>query len=203
MTPWLKTSLATIAGLSLLAGCGGGGGSGGGGGGETPGTLPVAEDVTLQLAEDSSAVVPFVIPEGASLTALPTPTVGVLVEAAGVYTYTPPADYYGSASFNYSLTNNVGTSDPATVSITVDAVADELRLVSGPLPSEVLVGVPWTYTVTVIDPDDLDAPARTATVTVSGSVPSGMSVDGSTVNWTPSEVGRRRWRRDTGHAAGG
>ena len=46
----------------------------------------------------------------------------VSVSANGAYTYTPPANYYGSVSFTYTLTNGIGGTATATVNLTVTAV---------------------------------------------------------------------------------
>ncbi len=66
--------------------------------------------------------------EGPTIYALDTaPTNGsVTVNPDGTFTYTPNADFNGTDSFTYKVTNN-GAIETATVSVTVNAVADVLN----------------------------------------------------------------------------
>ncbi len=55
------------------------------------------------------------------------PTHGTITNfntATGAYTYTPATNYNGPDSFNYTVSDGVATSTPATVTITVTAVND-------------------------------------------------------------------------------
>jgi RHS repeat-associated protein/uncharacterized repeat protein (TIGR01451 family) len=70
-------------------------------------------------------------PEGNVLSAevVTTPTQGTLALAPnGSFTYTPAANYEGPDSFTYRTSDGTTTSEPATVSITVGAVAPDLRV---------------------------------------------------------------------------
>jgi len=48
----------------------------------------------------------------------------VSLKPGGSFTYTPAADYSGVDSFTYRASDGTATSDPATVSITVNPVND-------------------------------------------------------------------------------
>ncbi len=65
-------------------------------------------------------------PDGDALavTAVSAPAHGVVVLAAGGVTYTPAADFAGIDSFTYTVADAKGETATATVSITVEAVAD-------------------------------------------------------------------------------
>ena len=67
-------------------------------------------------------------PDGHALTVTtPNPTAlhgTVSCTAAGVCTYTPNANYFGSDSFTYGISDGHGGTDTATVSVTVTPVND-------------------------------------------------------------------------------
>ena len=50
---------------------------------------------------------------------------------AGAFTYTPDANYHGSDSFAYQLTDADGDFDTATVSVTVAAIPSKVTAISG------------------------------------------------------------------------
>jgi len=95
---------------------------------------PVANDDAYSVAEDGtlSAAAPGVLAndsdvEGQALTTtlLTPPAQGSLVLAAGGgFTYTPPANFHGSASFVYQASDGAGGTGTGTVTITVSAVND-------------------------------------------------------------------------------
>jgi hypothetical protein len=71
----------------------------------------------------------------------------------GLFTFEPEADFYGTANFEFAVTDNQGSVAKAMVSIAVENVNDPPRLV--PVPD--LTNSPETeileYQLTVIDPD--------------------------------------------------
>ncbi|HSH19069.1 MAG TPA: Ig-like domain-containing protein, partial [Draconibacterium sp.] len=83
-------------------------------------------------SEMNSQVIVFVkdndsgITEGSELTAPSTTTIGgtITVNTDGSVTYTPPTDYIGEDTFDYTITTTDGRIDSATVTITVLAPAD-------------------------------------------------------------------------------
>ncbi len=107
--------------------------------------------------------------------------------AGGSFTYTPNANYFGSDSFTYTVTDGKRTSLPATVSITVTAVNDVP--VAGADNYGVLKDTPLTISAAngVLRNDtDVDSPALTATLvqtTSSGALT--LNSDGS-FNYTPN-----------------
>ena len=95
---------------------------------------PVAVDDALTIDEDSGASTLDVLAndsdvdnslEGTNITLLTGVSNGTLVyNGDGTFDYIPDAEFSGSDSFTYTLTDPNGASDTATVSITVDAVND-------------------------------------------------------------------------------
>ena len=89
------------------------------------------------------------------------PSHGTLaLNADGSFTYTPAADYNGTDSFVYRADDGTDTGVPATVTITINPVADAPRATltsDGPVDE----GSPVTVAVTdAVDPDAADATFR-------------------------------------------
>ncbi|TWT70923.1 Ig-like domain-containing protein [Crateriforma conspicua] len=94
---------------------------------------PVAVDDTASVDEDSSVVISVLDndDDGAtnesdtlSITAVGTPSNGTAIDNGdGTITYTPAADFFGSDSFTYTITDGTDT-DTATVTVTVNPVND-------------------------------------------------------------------------------
>jgi subtilisin family serine protease len=92
---------------------------------------PTATDDTASTAEDSATTIDVLANDGdvdgdpLSVSAVGAPGAGsVAVEADGRLTYTPAANYSGSDSFSYTVSDGASGTDSATVSITVSAVND-------------------------------------------------------------------------------
>ena len=89
---------------------------------------PTASDVAVTTAEDTAAAVTLTgsDPDGDELTyaVVSSPAHGTLSGTAPNLTYTPAADYSGTDSFTYTVSDGAFTSSPATVSITVTPVND-------------------------------------------------------------------------------
>jgi large repetitive protein len=93
---------------------------------------PVADDETLTTSEDVQGAVNVLVgdtdADGDPLsvtTSAPAATHGtVSCSAAGTCTYTPDADYSGSDSFEYTVSDGRGGTDTGLVSVTVTAVND-------------------------------------------------------------------------------
>src|SRR5581483_10676198 len=56
----------------------------------------------------------------------------VVVNANGAYTFTPAADFNGTATFQFTASDGIATGAPATVTITVSAVNDAPGFAKGP-----------------------------------------------------------------------
>jgi hypothetical protein len=122
------------------------------------------------------------------------PARGVLSGAWPEFTYTPAANFNGTDSFAYTVTDDAGAvSAPATVSITVAAVNDAPRFVKGadiaaPFNSGSKTIRGWA---TSISPGPADESAQTLNFTVTQnntalfSAPPALSADG-TLTFTPA-----------------
>jgi len=91
---------------------------------------PVAADVSLTTAEDTSSAVVFsatdVDEDDLTFIVVVQPTHGVVSEdPIGSFTYTPANDYNGSDSFTYKANDRTDDSNVASVSVTVDPVNDQ------------------------------------------------------------------------------
>jgi uncharacterized delta-60 repeat protein len=102
-----------------------------------PNRAPVAASISVSLNEDTtlSASLPTATDaDGDTITYARTaaPSHGtVTVNAGGGYSYVPTANYFGSDSFGYSVSDGRGASSAYTVSITVNGVTDTLNGTAG------------------------------------------------------------------------
>ena len=97
----------------------------------TPNTAPVAVDDTATLVQDTTVSGDVLANDtdadtGNTLTVNTTPVVDVangmlVLDASGMYTYTPTAGYVGPDSFEYEVSDGNGGVDTATVNLTVTA----------------------------------------------------------------------------------
>lgn len=72
----------------------------------------------------------------------------------GVYTYTPAANFNGTDQFTYTATDGYCVTDPITVTIIVNAVAEPPVWTSScPDTSSLVAGGTYTYNYTISDPD--------------------------------------------------
>jgi VCBS repeat-containing protein len=87
----------------------------------------VAEDSVLSVTSTSSVLKNDVDPNGDPLTVTSktAPAHGTLtMDSAGQFTYTPTANFNGTDSFNYTVSDGKGGTDTATVTLTVTPVND-------------------------------------------------------------------------------
>ncbi len=92
-----------------------------------PNNVPVATSQSLTLDEDTPASITLLAsdPDGNTLTFTVTPPAhGTLTGTAPHLTYTPARDYSGPDSFTFTVSDELATSAPATVSLTVTPVND-------------------------------------------------------------------------------
>ncbi len=94
---------------------------------------PTASNDSLTVAEDSGATVVNVLAndsfapdvgETLTVTAVTQPANGTVTLVAGVVSYTPNANYFGTDSFTYTVSDGNGGTATATVNVTVTAVND-------------------------------------------------------------------------------
>jgi hypothetical protein len=118
-------------------------------------------------------------------------THGTVSLSSGTITYSPAANYNGPASFTYDVCDNGTTNGApdskctsATVNVTVNTVNDPPTL--NAIPNQT-VYVGNTLSLTAVG-SDLDLPPQTLTYSLTGSVPSGASINPSTgaFSWTPT-----------------
>jgi gliding motility-associated-like protein len=93
----------------------------------------------------------------------------VSVSASGVVTFTPTVNFYGIATTTYTVNDNAGaTSDPATITFTVNAVNDP------PIANNDITGADENETVSlnvVANDLDIDGTINAATVDLNPGVP--------------------------------
>jgi len=118
-------------------------------------------------------------------------THGTVSLSSGTVTYSPEANYNGTASFTYDVCDN-GTTNGApdskcttgTVNVSVNSVNDAPTL---NVIANQTVYVGSTLSLTAVG-SDLDLPPQTLTYSLTGSVPAGASINPSTgaFSWTPT-----------------
>ncbi|MBN1910231.1 MAG: tandem-95 repeat protein [Pirellulales bacterium] len=87
----------------------------------------IDEDGILSVAAAEGVLVNDTDPDSTSFTldVIDNPTYGtVSLNDDGSFTYTPNANFYGTDTFTYTVSDDVNTSAKATVTITVNAIAD-------------------------------------------------------------------------------
>ncbi|MDY6874909.1 MAG: tandem-95 repeat protein [Chloroflexota bacterium] len=133
---------------------------------------PTAEDDSDTTDEDTPVVIDVLAndsdPDGDDLTVSDydvTSTEGGTVDctSAGMCTYTPPADFGGSDTFDYTISDGYGGSDTATVTVTVNLVNDPPVAVDDADATD--EDTPVIISVTAND-TDVDGTINPATVTI-------------------------------------
>jgi cysteine-rich repeat protein len=154
---------------------------------------PVATDDVAATVEDTALpltaaalVANDTDPEGGalSITAVGNATHGTVALVGTTVTFTPAVDYSGSASFDYTVSDGVGT-DTGTVTITVTAAPDAPVAVDD--VAAATEDQPATLVAATLAANDTDADGDALTVTAVG-VPSGGAVAlvGGTITFTPA-----------------
>ncbi len=142
-------------------------------------TAPVASDVSVTTAEDTTAPVTLAATDvdgnALSYTIVVAPQHGTLSGAAPNLTYTPDANYNGPDSFTFKVNDGTVDSNVATVSITITPVNDPPTLAVIPNQSNAEGDV----VNLVLSVGDVDVPANTLTFSSTG-LPSSLSIDPAT-----------------------
>lgn len=123
---------------------------------------PIAVDDIVTVNEDSVTNTIEVLsndsdPDGDSLTVLSVtvPSHGTAVIEGNAVSYTPAANYYGTDSFNYTISDGKGGTDTATVSVTVKRTSTSGGSSgSTPVPPEIVV-VTKTLTTSKINSTEI------------------------------------------------
>jgi hypothetical protein len=121
------SSIGSNSSLSLITTMSGG--SGGSGGGDAP--IAVSDyyaslhDEVLTVSSANGVLWNDYLGGGASVSNVSTPSDGAFnyFSADGAFEYDPPANWKGTATFSYSISNAYGTSDPVTSYITITNTA--------------------------------------------------------------------------------
>lgn len=162
---------------------------------------PVANEDTFSLAEDSEAVTVDVLDndtdvDGDTLTVTGVSAVqhgeaAILPDGSGV-TFLPDADYFGVASFSYTISDGNGGTDTATASGTVTPVNDAPVAVDDEPEVTAEEDTPVVIPFGTLLANDTDVDTAHASLVVSsyngaahGNV--SMDTDGGTFTFTPSE----------------
>ena len=157
-----RTSLTLLFVSMLLAACGGGGG--GGGGGEPPSdpnSAPTADGQDTETSEDIAVSITLLGSDAdgsvASYQVTDEPDNGTLSGTAPDLTYTPNADFEGTDSFQFTVTDNDGAeSSPATVGITIHSINDAPTALEATVTTDEDTPVSVTLQGTDIDGEIID-----------------------------------------------
>lgn len=106
-----------------------------------------------------------------SIASVTTPGNGTAVIAGGMVTYTPNTNWSGTDTFEYTISDGLGGSDTATVTVTVNPVNDD-PIVAIPLVNqEFLANFAFTFTLPAGAFTDVDSATLTLTPKVSPDAP--------------------------------
>jgi len=109
----------------------------------------------------------------------------VTINPDNTLTYSPNANFSGSDTFTYTISDNKGLTDTAKVNVTVKAVNDAPRFTSSPVTTAT-VGALYTYDVDCEDPDAGDTLTYSLT-----AKPADMTINSTTglIQWKPTQAG--------------
>jgi len=155
---------------------------------------PVANADSFSVNEDSGASTLNVLdndsdPDGHTLTvtAVTQPALGTgsVVNNGTNVSYTPPLNFNGTATFNYTISDGNGGTSSATVTVTVDPVNDNPLAVNDSAPTiTTTTGTPLVIDVLAND-RDVDGDALTITaVTQPANGTAGINLNGASVSYT-------------------
>ncbi|SMF60721.1 Putative Ig domain-containing protein [Xaviernesmea oryzae] len=148
---------------------------------------PIAGNVSANVAANSSANPVTLALSGGAATSVAVatgPAHGTATASDTAITYTPTSGYSGSDSFTYTASNAVGTSAPATVSVTISAPTLSFSPPSGTLPAGV-VNIFYSQTIAASGGTDPYG------YSVNGALPAGLSLNHATgaITGTPVTAG--------------
>ncbi|MCP5083297.1 MAG: tandem-95 repeat protein, partial [Alphaproteobacteria bacterium] len=165
-----------------------GGGGGGGGGGPAPFNGTIAVDDSAILDEDTSVLIDVLANDvdlqgdTLSVTAATAGNGSVSIRPDGSLDYTPNANFNGTDTLTYTISDGNGSTDTATVSITVNPIND------GPdaLDDTVSLDEDTAITISVLANDsDLDGDALSVTAASASNGSVSIRPDGA-LDYTPN-----------------
>jgi ethanolamine utilization microcompartment shell protein EutS len=140
---------------------------------------PVAGDVSASVAEgtsDNAITLSLSGGTAASVAVDSDPSHGTATASGTTILYTPTSGYIGTDSFTYTATNAAGTSQPATVSITITSTAEAITFTpDGGALDEAMAGEAYSASISAM--------GGTGNLTyslTSGSLPEGVTLNVST-----------------------
>jgi VCBS repeat-containing protein len=146
-------------------------------------TLPVANNATVNLAEDTPTVFDLRTnasdADGDALTIVPLtqPAHGTLaLNGDGTYTYTPASNFNGTDSFNYRVTDADGATTTATITFTVTPVYDAPAVATPVANQSANDGSAFSLNVA----GNFNNPDNAALVYSAANLPNGLSINAST-----------------------
>ncbi len=159
--------------------------------------VPVADDETLTVAEDTAGSVDVLLGDSdiegdeLSVSAVADGDHGTVVDNGdGTVTYTPAADFTGTDSFTYTVCDDHATTpeseagcDTASVTVTVTAVNDAPVVTAGPAANTV-EGSPVSISATFTDVDGAEGETYTASIAWGDGTTSPGTVSGNSVSGT-------------------
>jgi large repetitive protein len=155
---------------------------------------PVAVDDALTTPEDAALVMaPGLLlvndrdPDGDPLTlvSVQSPVNGTVVFAGGVITFTPAPNFFGIASFTYTMRDPDGLTSTAKVTVTVTAVPDPP--VANNDSATTAEDTPLVLAVSTLLANDVNVDGDALTVVSVGSAVHGtVALSGGTVTFTPA-----------------
>lgn len=120
---------------------------------------PIAFGQAVSLPEDASAALLLLAqdPEGDTLTyeIVTPPTHGALAGTAPNLTYIPSADYFGADAFSFLARDHQGSSNVATVSLTITPINDAPVSLASSATADEDQAIPVTLTAADVDGDSL------------------------------------------------
>ena len=147
---------------------------------------PIATIDVLANDTDIDNVGRYLYLDTLSLTAVSQGTNGsVTINPDSTLSYSPNANFYGSDTFTYTISDNKGLTDTARVNVTVSMVNDAPVITSAPVTTAT-VGALYTYDVDSADPDVADTLTYSLT-----TKPDDMTINSATglIQWKPTQVG--------------
>ncbi|HEV8368944.1 MAG TPA: DNA/RNA non-specific endonuclease [Pyrinomonadaceae bacterium] len=158
----------------------------GGTNGDNP---PGTENQAVTTAEDTSTSITLTavspIPSTSfTFTIVDPPAHGMLTGVGANPSYQPNPDFNGTDSFTFKANDGANDSNTSTVSITVSAVNDAPTL-NAIGNQTVYLGNTLSFTAVG---SDIDLPSQTLSYNLTGTVPSGATIDSSSgaFSWTPT-----------------
>ena len=108
----------------------------------------------------------------------------VSINPDNTLSYVPDADFYGTDSFTYTISDHQNETDTATVSVTVEPLNDAPVITSKP-ETVAMLNALYTYDVNAVDPDMNDTLTYFLT-----SKPEGMKINPTTglIEWLPTDM---------------